>query len=55
VLDTRFIYPMAIQGEDMKRHFPARPENKYVFFRGLTYMGGLVCTKRNAQGVYSIA
>jgi hypothetical protein len=55
VLDTRYIKPMVMEGEDMKKHFPARPENKYVFYRAMTYIGGLICNKRNAHGVYSIA
>lgn len=55
VLDTRFIMPKVIEGEANKNHAPARPENKYVFYRGRTYMGGLICKKRNAHGVYSIA
>lgn len=55
VLDTRHIYPMAISGESMKKHSPARPENKYVFYRAVTWVGGLVCDQRNCNGVYSIA
>lgn len=55
VMDTRYIMPMVIEGEKDKKHAPARPENKYVFYRAMTYMGGLVCKKRNAHGVYSIA
>lgn len=55
VLDTRRIYPKVIQGESNKKHTPARPENKYVFYRANTWVGGLVCDQRNAQGVYSIA
>lgn len=55
VLDTRTIYPMVMSGEDMKKHNPARPENKYVFYRAMTYVGGLICNQRNANGVYSIA
>lgn len=55
VLDTRHIRPMAIEGESWKNHNPARPENKYVIYRAKTYMGGLICDQRNAQGVYSIA
>lgn len=55
VLDTRFIKPRVMEGENMKKHYPARPENKYMFFRAMTYIGGLICTKRNAHGVYSIA
>lgn len=55
VLDTRRIYPMAIEGESMKKHNPARPHDKYVFYRAMTWMGGLVCSQRNCHGVYSIA
>jgi hypothetical protein len=54
-IDTRHIYPMVIQGENMKKHTPARPENKYVFYRAVTFAGGLVCDQRNCHGVYSIA
>jgi hypothetical protein len=55
VLDTRFIFPKVMAGEARKKHNPARPENKYVFYRAQTWVGGLVCNKRNAHGVYSIA
>jgi len=55
VLDTRHIFPMYIEGENWKKHNPARPENKYVLYRAQTYMGGLICDQRNCHGVYSIA
>ena len=55
VMDTKHLHPMAIEGESMKKHNPARPESKYVFYRALTWVGGLICDQRNAQGVYSIA
>ncbi len=55
VLDPKTFQPWVVDGENMKKHFPARPENKYVFYRAQTWMGGLVCKKRNANGVYSIA
>lgn len=55
LLDPKHIFPKFIEGEKWKRHNPARPENKYVFYRAHTYMGGLVCDQRNAHGVYSIA
>lgn len=55
VMDTRFIKPRVMDGEDKKKHYPARPENKYMFFRAMTWIGGLTCNKRNAHGVYSIA
>lgn len=54
VLDTRRIFPKVLQGESMKKHQPARPENKYVFYRAMTWAGGLVCTQRNCHGVYAI-
>lgn len=55
LIDTRHLYPMVIDGEDFKNHAPARPENKYVFYRAKTYVGGLVCDQRNCHGVYAIA
>lgn len=55
VMDTKHIFVMPLEGEDMKKHNPARPENKYVFYRAMTYMGGLVTDQRNVHGVYSIA
>lgn len=55
VLDTRRIFPKVVQGENGKDHRPARPENKYVFYRARTWVGGLVCVQRNCHGVYSIA
>jgi hypothetical protein len=54
LLDPRTIYQMPISGEEWQMHSPARPEDKYVFYRAKTYMGGLVCEQRNANGVYSI-
>jgi len=54
VIDTKTILPYVVEGENMKKHSPARPENKYVFYRALTYVGGLICNQRNANGVYSI-
>lgn len=53
-MDLRHIFPMVIAGENMKKHAPARPENKYVFYRAVTYAGALVCRQRNSHGVYSI-
>jgi hypothetical protein len=54
-IDTRAIRPAIVAGEDGKRHSPARPEDKYVFYRAMTWVGGLVCDQRNTSGVYSIA
>lgn len=53
--DTRHIYLMVMDGEDMVRHSPARPAEKYVLYRGMTWTGNLICRKRNAHGVYEVA
>ena len=55
VLDMNVIYPMPIDGEDMKDHSPERPAEKYVLYKAKTWVGGLVCRQRNTSGVYSIA
>jgi len=55
VLDCRRIYPMHINGEEAKKHAPARPADKYVFYRAITHAGGLVCDQRNCHGVYAFS
>ena len=44
---------MVIDGESGKDHAPARPEDKYVFYRARTWVGGLICNRRNGNGVYA--
>lgn len=53
VLDSKRIHPMVIDGESGKDHAPARPENKYAYYRARTWVGGIVCSQRNAHGVYA--
>ncbi len=55
VFDTRHIFPMHIDGEDGRNHYPARPETQYVMHRARTWMGGLIVNRRNVHAVYSIA
>ena len=55
LLDTNTVQLMPMSGENRKVHNPARPEDKYVLYRAMTFTGGLCCWKRNANGVYSIA
>lgn len=55
LLDLNDIFPMVLEGEDWKKHAPARPANKYVFYRAKTYMGGLIARKRNGSAVYAFA
>ena len=51
-LDPAHIYLDAMDGEDWKQHAPARPPEKYVLYRGLTWTGGLVADQLNCHGVY---
>jgi len=55
VLDSKHLYLDVMDGEDMKTHNPARPAEKYVMYRAMTWTGGLVCDQRNCHGVYEIA
>lgn len=54
-LDTRHLQLYVMDGEDMKKHSPARPPEKYVLYRGVTWTGALVSRKLNAHGVYEAA
>lgn len=54
-LDSSKIKLMPMEGEDMKKHNPSRPAEKYVYFRAVTWTGGLVPRRLNSSGVYSIA
>lgn len=53
-VDTKSIYPMVMEGEDMKRHTPARPAEKYVLYRAVTWTGQLICKKLNSSGRYQV-
>lgn len=55
VIDSRHLFLDVMEGEDMKQHTPARPAEKYVMYRAMTWTGGLVCDQRNCHGVYEIA
>lgn len=54
-LDSSKIQLRPMEGEDMKKHNPARPADKYVYFRAVTWTGGLIVRRLNSSGVYSIA
>lgn len=55
VLDTRHVRPWIMEGEDMKQHNPARPEDQYVLYRAITWTGGLACDQMNGNAVYEVA
>lgn len=54
-LDPDKLFLDVMEGEDMKTHSPARPAEKYVMYRGLTWTGGLVANQLNCHGVYEVA
>ncbi|MBD9674953.1 phage major capsid protein [Pseudomonas sp. PDM21] len=46
---------MPIEGEDFKKHYPARPHDKMVIYRSFTWAGGLVANQLNTSLVAAIA
>lgn len=54
MIDPRDIMLMTMEGEDMKKHNPARPPEKYVYYQAVTYTGTLIAKKLNSHGVYEI-
>lgn len=53
-IDPKHLYLDTMDGEDMKQHAPARPPEKYVMYRGVTYTGGMVADQLNCHGVYQV-
>lgn len=54
LIDTKHLFLMVMDGEDRKIHTPARPAEKYVLFRAITWTGALISDQLNSCGVYSI-
>jgi hypothetical protein len=54
VLDLNAIKLMPMQGEADKIHTPARPAEKYVIYRAVTWTGALCASQLNTSGVYAI-
>jgi len=52
MLDTRHLMLKVMDGEDMKVAAPARPENRYVMYRAVTWTGTMMARKLNCHGVY---
>lgn len=55
MLDTKSIKLMPMEDEYMKKHSPARPEDKYVIYRAVTMTAGLTIKQRNTSGVYQFS
>lgn len=52
LVDTDSIQMYVMDGEDKKVHNPARPEDKYVIYKAMTWTGGLVAKQLSGNGVY---
>ena len=55
LLDLASIILRPMEGEEFKDHNPARPPEKYVYYRARTWTGALVAKQLNTSGRYSIA
>jgi hypothetical protein len=55
ILDTNHLKLYVMDGEDMKAHAPARPFDKYVYYRAVTWTGGLCADQLNCHGVYQVS
>lgn len=55
LLDDKHIKLRVMDGEDRKTHTPARPFDRYVMYRAMTWTGGLTMDQANCHGVYEIA
>jgi hypothetical protein len=54
-IDTKSIMLRPVEGEDMKKHYPARPHDKMVIYRSWTWAGGLTMKQGNTNMVVEIA
>jgi len=54
LLDLSHIGLRVMDGEDKKTHTPARPYDKYTYYRAMTWTGGMTADQLNAQGVYQV-
>lgn len=54
-IDTKAIQLMPIEGEDMKKHNPARPHDKMVVYKSMTWAGGMCMKQSNTSMVAEIA
>ena len=53
-MDPTKVKLKVMSGEDRKMHNPARPPEKYVMYRAMTWTGALCASQLNCNGVYSV-
>lgn len=51
-IDPDHLFLDGMEDEDWKQHNPARPPEKYVMYRAVTWTGGLVANQLNCHGLY---
>ncbi len=55
-IDTRHLHLYTMDKEDFAVHSPARPAEKYVVYKAITWSGAdIVCKKRNAHAIWEVA
>lgn len=54
IIDPRHLCLYVMDGQDMKKHSPARPADRYVLYRGVTWTGGMIADMLNCHGVYQV-
>lgn len=54
VIDPSHLQLWVMDGQDMKAHTPARPAERYVLYRGVTWTGGMISDMLNCHGVYEV-
>jgi hypothetical protein len=52
MIDTKHMMLRPMEGEDMKMHSPARPHDRFVIYKGVTWTGALTVDQLNCHGVY---
>lgn len=52
IIDPKHLCLYVMDGQDMKVHTPARPAERYVLYRGVTWTGGMITDMLNCHGVY---
>jgi hypothetical protein len=55
LLDLNHLVLRVMDGEDKKQHTPARPYDKYTYYRAMTWTGGMTVDQLNCHGIYQVA
>jgi len=54
VIDTKHLYPYAMEEEWGKDHAPARPHDVYALFKARTYTGQLCADQLNCHALFQV-